>query len=337
MNFMPDKLRSLRQINGYSQKKLCEVLTGRCVSDVYSIRGIASIKECSYSEFFLKELSISERILPELLPPDALVGTVGGMGEMKTGIPKGTPVYAGLNDFFASVVGVETENVGQMFDITGTSEHIGLITDSLYPSTPMVSCRYFDKYIYYGITASSGASLDFGRKELDLDLVEKPIFENNPPIFTPYLNGERAPIFDPDAVGMFFGITGKTKKSDMAYSVAEGVVFSLYHIYENMGSPSYDEMRVSGGAAKNALINTLKASLFSTPVITLEENDTSALGAVKIASIASGEVDENTEFNRVVRIVEPDFKIREKLLERYGIYKELYNQTKNSHKPFRRL
>ncbi|MBQ2614198.1 MAG: hypothetical protein IJB80_02570 [Clostridia bacterium] len=307
---------------------ILKALIGNCVTDQYSFRGLAHTTKGVYSDFFLKEIGITEDVLPPVVSPDTMVGLTTSQCANTFGIPEGIPVFTGLNDFFSSVVGMGVKNSGDMFDITGTSEHLGLVCDALNRDTKMISGVYFEKYIHYGVTASSGASLDFGIKNFGFDDINiNECLNNRPPIFTPYLNGERAPIFDNNAKGTFFGISAHCTKRDMAYSILEGVVFSLYHIYESMETPPIGSLTVSGGASKNMVLNSLKAELFQTKVYTLKENDTSALGAVKIAAKALG-ISDSEHFNAISDVVVPCGKYRELLLKRYNIYKNIYASLK---------
>ena len=311
-------IKSICQPKDYILKKL----TGNCVTDKYSYRGLVHTAKGTYSKFFLNELAISEELLPPIVSPEDMVGVTTADCKEKVGIPKGIPVFAGLNDFFSSVLGIGVQNVGEMFDITGTSEHLGIICNSPIYDTKMVSGIYFDKFVHYGVTASSGASLDFAIRELGINDIDiKSCLKNNPPIFTPYLNGERAPIFDANARGLFFGINADCTKNDMAYSVLEGVVFSLYHIYESMESPKFNSIYISGGASSNIVLNTLKAELFNADTYTMSENDTSALGAVQIAAKALGI---NGRFNSIKEHIRPSGELRDILIKRYNIYKSLY-------------
>lgn len=322
-----ENIKSICQPKDY----LCKILTGKCVTDKYSFRGLAHTNTGKYSKFFLKEVGIDESSLPPVASPEEMIGNTTADCFEKLGIPEGIPVYVGLNDFFSSIVGMGINEVGEMFDITGTSEHVGVICDKLYPDTKMVSGVYFDKFIHYGVTASSGASMDFAIREFGVDGIDiDKCLSNNPPIFTPYLNGERAPVFDSDARGTFFGINSSCTKKDLAYSVLEGVVFALYHIYESMGAPECNCIKVSGGASKDRVLNTIKAEMFNAKVCTLAENDTSALGAVQTVAKALGFAD--AQFNSIIDVVEPCGKYRDILLKRYNIYKTLYPSLKEQFK-----
>lgn len=184
-----------------------------------------------------------------------------------------------------------------------------------------------------------GVSLKFGQSLHDLDdETLMTCLNKNPPIFLPYLNGERAPVWDADASGVFFGITGETTKREMAYAVMEGVTFSLYHIYEKMGFPEAEHITVAGGAAKNISLCRMKATLFGLPVHALCENDTSALGAQMIAAVGNGvyrDLGEAVRDNCAVRMrILPDEAKTEHLRRRFEVYKELYPALKPSFKKF---
>lgn len=368
------------QLCGICQPKdlIIRFLTGNLVTDPYSWRGLADPDTGEYSSFFLKELGIDKAILPPMKRPEQIAGYVSEAAAACTGLHQGIPVYTGMNDFYASLAGMGIGADGTLFDITGTSEHIGMILHSLQEETRMVSGKYLGRgscmqvestsdtqntsnaestldtdtpppsggftsdYVHYGVTASSGASLGFGLKEFGgVTTAHAEMLAKSPPIFTPYLSGERAPIFDADATGMFFGISTGCSREALAYAVLEGVAFSLYHIYENLNAEAATRIIVSGGASVNDFLNQLKANLFGKEVITLKENDTSALGAVMTAAIGMRLYKDYREaasaFCEEDRHYQPDPALQPALMKRYHIYKQLYPLLKEQMKEYRRL
>ncbi len=306
---------------------ICENMTGNWVTDPYSWRGLANLETKKYSDFFLKEVGVELSQLPKMIDYKEVAGYTKAIPMGDKVLPEGIPVYVGLNDYYASLVGMGIRNAGDAFDISGTSEHLGIIEKKVCIDTKMVSGPYLNENVHYGVTNSSGASLDFGLKlhesgKVDLASVSK----HNPPIFLPYLNGERAPIWDGDARGMFFGLNTDCAKEDLFYSIMEGVVFSIYHIYENMGSPEVTFLKLAGGAAVNPELNFLKAELFGVRAGILEEKDTSALGAAMIAAMGLGWNLEGT--CKITEYVEPTGEYRDWLLKRFEIYKALYPAVK---------
>ena len=320
---------------------ICEMLTGGCVSDKYSWRGLASLDSGKYSVRMLSYIGADSLSLPELRDPCSIAGYVTKEASHQTGIPEGTPVYVGCNDFFSGLLGMGICNEGDMFDITGTSEHIGIIESSL-PSLDdgLVSGKYFFENAHYGVTASSGASIIFGRSLTRLDGVSPAeCLCLLPPIFLPYMNGERAPVWDTDARGVFFGINGKATQRELSYATVEGVAFSIYHIYECMGKPHAEAITVAGGAGKDRISNLIKASLFDIPVKVCKESDTSALGALITAAVGNGLYPDIRSavaaVSEISDTVYPDRELTPILRARFEIYKGLYPALKDSFKSFK--
>ena len=332
----------------YDVKTVCQpkdeiirFLTGTLVSDIYSWRGLANLETGAYSEKMLSYIGIDESVLPPLKSPFDLAGVVTKEAAMKTGLSEGTKVYLGCNDYYAGLLGMGIAQSNMLFDITGTSEHIGITTDKLSLDTKMVTGPYFVSNVHYGVTASGGTSLDFGIEKFGFKGIdaEKSIL-NDAPIFLPYLKGERAPIWDSGARGMFFGISDKTTKEDMAYSVLEGVAFSAYHIYESLEDRVDAKVLITaGGAGRDDVFNGIKSSLFGLPVVSLEETDTSAYGACMIASVASGIYKDINEAAKAMCRIDKRVERQESplLKKRFELYKKLYESNKELFKEFGRL
>lgn len=342
---------------------LCEMLTGNRVTDPWSWRGLAKVSGGSdsqacrapkrlsgnpnsqacldltdvsdyiYSRACLERIGFPPDKLPEMRSPLDLAGYTKEIPAGGGVLPEGIPVFVGMNDFFAGLLGMGVLEVGNLFDVSGTSEHLGVIEEHIHPDTGLVSGPYLSGNVHYGVTASAGASLAYGMELFGYEEADPARnLERKPPVFLPYINGERSPIWDADARGMFFGIHGGCKKSDMAYAVLEGVLFSLYHIYEAMGKPPVDSIRVSGGAASNAVLNRMKAELFGVPVLVAGETETSALGACMVAAVGlgwyAGYREAAGQLCTVRERISPCGQYKGLLEKRFSVYKELYPATK---------
>lgn len=326
-------LRNIGNLSSFCQPKdlLYEYLTGSRVSDPYTWRGLANVETGTYSSFMLDVLGIPKEILPPLVRPWDCAGVVTLKAARKTGLPEGIPVYTGLNDYFAALLGMGVSIPGDWFDITGTSEHVGRIENSLLPDTGLISGPYLEGYVHYGVTASTGAALSFGRKVFGQEPAWEDLTEDwirKAPVFRPYLKGRRSPDADPGATGSFTGIRSGCTAAHMAYSVLEGVAFSLYHIYgkilqEAGEMQSAGGIRLCGGASVNPVLNHLKAELFGSELWMMEEKDASALGAALAAMIGEGALagpEEASSLCRVSKVIRPEGELTSLLEERYRIY-----------------
>lgn len=317
---------------------LIRFLTGQMVSDPYSWRGLANLETGEYSRFFLEWLGLSESVLPPLLRPDEKAGVVTCEAARLTGLKKGVPVYTGCNDFFAALAGSSICKTGDMFDITGTSEHVGGISQSMLADTPPVSGRYFQEFVRYGVTGSSGASLDYAKRLYNGLISVHSCLTKQPPLFLPYVNGERCPVCDPDAKGVFFGIGADCTAESMAYSVREGISFNLKQIVDMLDLTG-ESITVTGGAAQDEQLNQIKADVLGMKVVTLKEPEASALGAAMLAGVGLGAFEHLEEAAAVC--VEQDCVFWPQngfdYTARYAIYKQLYPLLKDQFGKWREI
>ncbi len=336
LSYPMPRILLLRKRFGEKIYRLCQpkdhllrFLTGTFMSDPYSWRGLADQTTGRYSRRFLDWLGLDEEVLPELIRPHLAAGTLTEAAARRCGLRSGIPVYTGCNDFYASLIGMGVTDTGSCFDVTGTSEHLGLITEQLQRVPALVSSPYLHANVCYGVTASSGVSLNFGLRELDLEYVSCEVYRNRRdlPIFLPYLNGERAPIYNAHAKGVFFGLNERTTREEMAYSIMEGVTFSIYHIYSEMEVDRRPErMVLSGGSAANAGLNQMKADLFGIPTVVCRESDTSALGAAIWAAVGERQYSTLQEAAGAVCMYENAFQPRDSriLQDRFEVYRSIY-------------
>lgn len=314
-------------------------LTDKISSDVFSWRGLAHTKNGKYSQKLLDSLGIDFE-LPPLFNPTDKIGCVTEFAAQKYGLKEGTPVFAGCNDFFAGLLGMGVLENGSFFELSGTSEHIGSISDSISKSS-LISGRFFENFVTYGGTKASGVSCSFAMDNFGLNGVTASEVLSSPPIFLPYLTGERAPIYDENARGVFFGINGKTDSKALAYSVLEGVVFSLFDIAQNLDTNGSTRLITGGGSAQDSVMAKLKAELWGVEIAVCEENDTSALGAAMLAMVGNGEYASLSDaIEKTVcykTIAKPSGEYKEILLKRFEIYKNLYKNLKQSFDAFSAL
>ena len=115
-------------------------------------------------------------------------------------------------------------------------------------------------------------------------------------IFLPYLSGERTPHDDPDARGVFFGLSEATSRADLARAVMEGVAFTLADARDCVedGAQALGEVGLIGGGAKSALWTRMIAAALERPALRYKDGETGpAFGAARLARIAkTGEAPE---------------------------------------------
>ena len=149
-------------------------------------------------------------------------------------------------------------------------------------------------------------------------------------IFAPYLMGERSPILDENARGVFLGLSARHTKYNLLRAVMEGVTFSqkeCYNILCGMGVP-FSEMLATGGGGKSPLWRQMIADVCGCNVTTLKTQEGPALGAAILAGVGAGvygSVQQGCE--AVIRTGTMQKPVAENSAEYekyYRIYREIY-------------
>ena len=153
-------------------------------------------------------------------------------------------------------------------------------------------------------------------------------------VFLPYLSGERTPYNDPNAKGIYFGMTLKHERAHMIRSTMEGIVFGLrtsIEIFKNLGI-EYHKIIASGGGARGKLFLEMQADIFDCEIYTNQGNEQACIGAAITAAIAAGEFESYEEAcDKLVHmkdtIVTPNHEKQKYYEEQFAIFRELYGHN----------
>jgi xylulokinase len=162
-------------------------------------------------------------------------------------------------------------------------------------------------------------------------------------IYLPYLMGERTPLLDPDARGVFFGVSARHTRRDMLRAVMEGVGYSMkdcLEIIKGMGVP-IKEVRASGGGGKSPFWRQMLADMFAKTVTTTNSSEGPALGVAILAGAGTGvysSVAEGCDIAVTPKSKQKaDKEASEIYKKHYVIYKDLYKSLKRDYKKSAKL
>jgi gluconokinase len=152
--------------------------------------------------------------------------------------------------------------------------------------------------------------------------------------FLPYLLGERAPVWDEDACGMFFGLRMQHKKEHLTRAVVEGISFSLLQILKNIEATgiSVEKIYVSGVVTQSNWWMQLLANMFGKKILLSDATDASAMGAAFIGMYATGMINDLSAVKSFVQTKKeflPDAPVNKLYSRHYEIYTSLYPATQN--------
>ena len=289
-------------------------LTGEYATEVSDASGmqLLDIPGRCWSDEVLDKLQIDKSLLAKVYESPEITGTLTMEAAERCGLKPGIPVVGGAGDNAAAAVGTGVVRDGKAFTTIGTSgvvfAHTSEITIDPKGRVHTFCCAVPGAWHVMGVTQGAGLSLKWFRdnfceseKEtaalmgvdpyylMDKAALQSPIGANRL-LYLPYLMGERTPHLDPDARGVFFGLSAMHTKRDMLRAVMEGVTYSLRDCVEvcrEMGVIVSD-MMACGGGGTSPVWRQMLADLYGVPVGTVESKEGPALGVAILAMVGAG-------------------------------------------------
>lgn len=334
------------------------MLTGEFATEVSDASGmqLIDIKTRNWSEEVLFKLKIDKSLLAPVYESYVVTGSINKYAGELTGLLEGTPVAGGAGDQAAGAIGNGIVKPGIISSTIGTSGVVFAHTDKPCID-PMGRIQTFchavpNSWHIMGVTQAAGLSLkwfrdNFCTSEMEAALqmgidpyelmdkeAEMSSVGANGIIYLPYLMGERTPHLDPNARGVFFGLSAIHTKRDMLRAVMEGVSYSLKDCMELIKDRGIvvKEVRASGGGGKSALWRQMQSNMFSCNVNTMNSKEGPALGAAILAGVGTGEYSSVQEAcDAVIRVkdtMEPEIDASNIYAENYLKYRNIYMALK---------
>ena len=327
-------------------------LTGEYATEVSDASGmqLLDVKSRKWSQEVCDKLGIDMVKLAKVYESPDITGRVTKEASLITGLPEGCVVAGGAGDNAAAAIGMGVYKEGKAFTTIGTSGVVFAPTNRPVID-PQGRIHTFCAAVpgtwhVMGVTQAAGLSLNWFKNNLaenvnykDIDVeCEKIQIGCDGLIYLPYLMGERTPILDSDARGVFFGLSAKHTKYHMARAVIEGVSYSLYSCLEilNEVGISTEDMALCGGGGKSAFWQKMLADVYMIPIKTMESGEGAALGAAILGGVAAGvyySVANGCEMTvRAKKTVYPEDESNEEYRKYYNIYSSLYPALKDCFK-----
>ncbi len=336
------------QANGYINLKL----TGQYSID-RSHAGLTllyDIQQRQWAGNLFQAVDIPPDIFPEIFECHAIIGEVTDTAAKETGLKAGTPVIAGTVDGTAAALEAGVIHDGSVCEMTGTSTVIMAALTDLMTNKRLTFFPHAVQgaFLLVGAMSSSGASLKWFKNQLGLveqntsvlleidpyDVMNREVerLADGPSglIFLPYLAGERSPIWDNKARGVFFGLSANTTRGEMIKALFEGTAFGLKHNIDVLteGGMAVTEIHSVGGGAKSAVWNQIKADITNIPIMVPETAIGAPFGDVVLAGHGIGLFPDLSQtirkFVTIQEIYEPRSEYVQKYQEMFAIYKNLY-------------
>ena len=272
--------------------------------------------------------------MPPVHPVDEVIGAVTETAAKETGLVPGIPVVAGCSDAMASMLATGMGRLGEAGESSGTTSLLFVGSRVQSASDAPVVTRPCSipgmPWVFDAPIQSSGAALKWfidslaAEERADAAARGKNIYDYlnelaldaapgaNGLFFFPYLLGERAPLWNDHACGMFIGLRMDTRRADLTRAVFEGTAYALRHVMETVKADGAEAetLRICGGGAKSRTWSMIKASMLRLPVYVLSgESGNVPVGDALIAGHKMGVFpdlkDATDKIIKVAEVIEP--------------------------------
>lgn len=329
---------------------LVHKLTGRFIIDHYSAANTSPLymaDELRYSDELAKDIVPLDR-LPDLAWTTDIVGRVSAAAAAETGLAAGTPVTAGTIDAAAEALSVGVTRPGDMMLMYGSTIFIVEITAERVGDSRL----WYAPWLFQGLhtsmagLATSGTLTHWFRTQFARELPAETAVGTllaeaaaSPPgakglVVLTYFSGERTPLHDPQAKGMFFGLDLTHERGDLYRGLLEGIAYGTNHIFDTFAEIGQEPTAIYavGGGTKNPVWAQATSDISSRTQIIRQKTMGAAYGDAFLAAVALGDAKpaDIETWNPIARRIEPNPANHDRYQRLYRIFRDLYPATRQS-------
>ncbi|WP_305767466.1 xylulokinase [Candidatus Epulonipiscium viviparus] len=301
-----ERIFAILQSNSYIVYKL----TGEFSQDKSQGYGIHcyDMKEGTWDQDMCAQLGIKASILPKIYECSDIVGAINKTAAEKSGLLEGTKVVAGGLDAACATLGVGVIHNGQTQEQGGQAGGMSICIDTYKADSRLILSNHVvpGKWLLQGGTTGGGGVMRWVERELGdrgtakerglssfdyLNEIAAAVPAGSDGVtFLPYMAGERSPIWNPCAKGVYYGLDFSKTRGHMVRSSMEGVAYSLKHnldIAKDAGA-SVKELVATGGSANSLLWTQIKSDVTGKDIIVPASDEATPLGAAILAGVGVG-------------------------------------------------
>ncbi len=316
---------------------------------IASATGLFDIRKKKWYEASLHMCDITESQLSEVVATSFTRRNVNEIAGLHVSLGTDTTFCIGASDGCLANLGSNVMSAGVASVTIGTSGAVRITSKSPVTNYPAMIFNYIldDTCFISGAPVNNGGNVikwlfkaflqndtpsdeDYIKLFASVDTIEA---GSNGLLFLPYLHGERAPIWDGDACGVFFGIKPFHTNAHFLRATLEGICYNLKNNIKiiEAASSSIQHLSVSGGFTHSNTWLHILADVCNKEISLARTEDASSIGAALLGMKAVGIIHDYSSFNEKPKsTITPDAKNYTLYEKYYKIFKDLYEPLKNS-------
>ncbi|KXG44254.1 gluconokinase [Tepidibacillus infernus] len=310
---------------------------------IASATGLFNLKALDWDQEALDLIGISKERLSKPVPTTTILKEMDVKAATYMNVPVDIPIVIGASDGVLANLGVGAIEPGKVALTIGTSGAIrAVVNQPITDPTGRTFCYALTEnhWVIGGPMNNGGIALRWFKDQFSMTEVEmakdrnKDVYDimieqaekvqagSNGLLFLPYLSGERAPSWNANARGVFFGMSITHQRQHFIRAILEGVIFGVYSIgkaLNELAGPA-SEIRVSGGFARSEVWRQITADIFQQKVIVPESHESSGLGAAILTMYALGLLTSLEESKHMIHVLDEQLPNRDNAV----VYEDLY-------------
>jgi len=301
-----------------------------------SSTGLMNLKTLDWDEDTLEIAGIKREQLAKIVPPTEVLPPFKEDIAHEIGIDAQLPLVIGAADGQLANLGNGSILPGEVNVSVGTSGAIRQFAEGMPINEKLKTFTYAftaDTSIIGGPTNNGGIALEWLKDLLEyvgtydefIARAEQVDVGADGIIFLPYVNGERAPLWNQRAKGNFYGLSIGHRKEQLIRAVLEGITFNIYQIGKSLeavaGKP--EKISVNGGLSKSPLWVQIMADVFGKEIHVSNTHHNAAWGAAWTALVGVDKVEsyeaikENMPAEKVIQPHQENHQEYMKIYEKY--------------------
>lgn len=269
--------------------------------------GGADITKNSWDEDALSSWEVSKSLLPDIVDPQAVIGTIDPDIAAQAGLSADTKIVAGLGDAAAGWLAVGAVKSGDAVNTAGTAEHFAVAADGFWVDEKgvLASVPSVVPGLYHSIGYTAGAGLsqrwfiqEILNSELSAevfdsleDAVRKVSDEPSNLLFIPHLGGRVCPT-QPEVRGGWIGLNWTHSRGHMYRAILESIPleFTTYlaALENHPGLGAVKNIMGVGGGTRSAIWNQIKADVCGATYSTFDSGKEGTWGSALVAAAGAG-------------------------------------------------
>lgn len=326
---------------------ILQQLTGEYMVDysIASATGLLNIHKIKWEPDSLKFAGIHSDMLPDLVPIFTSAGKLNKAFQASLGLSANTKILVGSSDGCMATVGDGVNSEGMATITIEDSGALRVIGDKVLQDEKQRFFNYLlteNRYVSGGPTNNGGNIFEwftrqFGDFKNPFDIQHSMLELINQAssvspgsdglIFLPYLLGERAPIWNANARGVYFGLNIKHEKAHFVRATIEGILYGIYSIGKTLQEHrNINSLSINGSFGSLPFITQMVSDIYNKPVRLRQNHHSVSYGSYLLSATEMGiykSLDEAAQTVVLTDLAIPDKKNHKTYIKYYKILERL--------------